>query len=383
MSIEPPNSRVPIDFISAGRRNESYFTKVRGLDVTEFYDKNRGGFIVERLRDEWKNNYDFVLVDSRTGITDIGGICTVQLPDMLVLLFTATDQSLRGVIEVERKAQAARQKLPFDRLSLVSLPIPSRFDAQQEFKVSQEWLDRFAEDLAPIYANWLPISAASREALPKNGISNRSDFLDKAELPNRRKFLEITKIPYSPYFSFGEKLPVVEHGTTDPTSLGYAYETLAALIGNNLNSVDLLVAQRQEFVATARSAANGPMAVIETAAVDSSVSRGHRKSDILSLVADSVAQSYVSSDVTKLLLLLYAQVEQVSESGDVDNVTRMAADFMALARAIASNPPRLKWIELSLDEIKESALRSGEPGKPILKTIDALDALLLHSHEAG
>ena len=41
-----------------------------------------------RLRDELKKRYDFILLDSRTGLTDIGGICTVQLPDLIVMVST-------------------------------------------------------------------------------------------------------------------------------------------------------------------------------------------------------------------------------------------------------------------------------------------------------
>ena len=51
-----------------------------------------------------------------------------------------------------------------------------------------------------------------------------------------------------PNFSFGEKLPVLEQGTIDPAGLGYAYETLAALIANNLESVELLQGDRGGYI---------------------------------------------------------------------------------------------------------------------------------------
>ena len=64
--------------------------------MKDFYEEKNGGYIIEELRNEWRSEFDFVLVDSRTGVTDIGGICTIQLPDILVLVFTATWQSLNG-----------------------------------------------------------------------------------------------------------------------------------------------------------------------------------------------------------------------------------------------------------------------------------------------
>lgn len=219
-----------LSLLTAGARTQGYFRNVRKLDVKAFYEHKNGGHIIETLRNSWRSKFDFVLVDSRTGITDIGGICTIQLPDILVLVFTATQQSLAGVVEVANNAATERQKLPFDRSLVPSVPIPSRFDTQTEHKIAKDWLDRFEQALEPIYKQWLP-----------KGVS-------------RHEFLELTKIPYTPFFSFGECLPVLEQGTTDPAGLGYAYETVAALIGNNLQHVDLLLAKnRDEFVRLARS----------------------------------------------------------------------------------------------------------------------------------
>ena len=70
--------------------DNGYFNKVRSFDVQDFYLKKGGGYFIETLRTEWKSLYDFVLIDSRTGITDIGGICTIQLPDILILFLRRT-----------------------------------------------------------------------------------------------------------------------------------------------------------------------------------------------------------------------------------------------------------------------------------------------------
>jgi cellulose biosynthesis protein BcsQ len=224
LSIGVQHSRENLYLLTAGRRDNGYFHKVRSLDVGQFYTEKNGGAFIEKLRNEWKKEYDFILVDSRTGITDIGGICTVHLPDVLVALFTATKQGFYGALNVVQKANIARQKLPVERLSLVTIPIPSRFDTMTEFKISQKWLDIFSRDLDDVYANWLPTSVKKRE------------------------MLEHTKIPYVSYFSFGEKLPVIEHGTSDPSGLGYAYESLAALISHNLESVELLFEDREDYI---------------------------------------------------------------------------------------------------------------------------------------
>ncbi len=213
----------PIHLISSGRRDESYFNKIREFNVVDFY-KQDGGDVIENLRDEWLANYDYILIDSRTGITEIGGICTIQLPDTVVMLFTATNQGFDGVLDIIKRAAIAQQKLQYDRQKLVFLPIPSKFDNISEFKLSQDWLVKFANDLEPTYNDWLPTTI------------------------DRKDFLELTKIPYKSYFSFGEKLPVIEQGVNDPAGLGYAYENLAVLIANNLSNVDLLVENRELYI---------------------------------------------------------------------------------------------------------------------------------------
>lgn len=217
-----------LQLLTAGRKDYKYFSKVRNLNLNTFYGEKNGGNFIETLRNEWKTDYDFVLVDSRTGITDIGGICSIQLPDMLVLLFTTAEQSLDGIIDVAKRAKRGRQKLPIERMGLLLLPIPSKFDTQKEYIISREWLDRFAIELSELYDDWLP------------------NFVKK------RSLLEITKIPYIPYFSFGEKLPVLEQGTKDPAGLGYAYENLAALIARNLGSVEQFENNRDEYIISAQ-----------------------------------------------------------------------------------------------------------------------------------
>jgi tetratricopeptide (TPR) repeat protein len=224
-----PSSKRPLYFLTAGRRDADYFPKVRDLDLEIFYAEKNGAEFIEALRTGWKNKFDYILVDSRTGITDNGQICTTQLPDMLVLVLTATEQGLNGTLEVVRKTVTARQTLSRPRPNFVTLPILSRFDSREEFASSKQWLERTATELAEIYNGWLP------------------------SMVSRRDFLEVTKIPYQAYFSFGERLPVLEQGTLDPTGLGYAYETLAALIANRLTAVEQLLKNRREFVESVKA----------------------------------------------------------------------------------------------------------------------------------
>jgi hypothetical protein len=222
--VRLPRGKRGLHLISAGRQDTTYAARLQRIDWNKLYADGFGEFL-ETVREEWKRQYDFVLLDSRTGVTDIGGICTIQLPDVLALLFTGNEQSLGGVVRIANQALEARNKIAVDRAGLRVLPIPSRFETRVEHNLSRGWTERFIDDLSEFYASW-----AHRAVLPA-------------------ALLALTKVPYVPYWSFGEKLPVLEEGTTEPGSIGYTFATVAALLAHRLANTDLLVSSRDEFVA--------------------------------------------------------------------------------------------------------------------------------------
>ena len=204
-----------ISFLHSGREKDpdNYSSKLENFDWDAFFKEKGGGIYLEKLRTQWLNDFDLVLIDSRTGLSDTSGICTILLPDVVVPLFTANQQSLYGVRDIMRYTQIARHKLEVERMSLTILPVPTRFGTRVEFKESQEWLDRFAEVLKEFFGDWLP-----KWIEPKH-------------------VLEQIKIPQIDYFSFGEKLAVAEQGTNDPESMGYIYSKIAALLASDFEDI--------------------------------------------------------------------------------------------------------------------------------------------------
>lgn len=207
----------PLTLLTSGRQDQDYAQKVLDFDWDAFFSNSDGGDFIEALREDWHREFDVTLIDSRTGITDSGGICTIQIPDILVPVFTTNEQSLQGAKDIALRAQQARQKLAFDRMPLLLFPLPSRFDSRTEFKEAQQWLKTFAEELGPFYDDWLP----------------------KTYTP--LQIIERTKLPYIAYFSFGEKLPVVTDGVSDPEGLGYAYLAAATLIAGEFRDAEQLI----------------------------------------------------------------------------------------------------------------------------------------------
>jgi cellulose biosynthesis protein BcsQ len=74
--------------------------------------------------------YDYVLIDSRTGLTDSSGICTCILPDVLVIVFTPNRQSLLGGLDMARSAGDYRKDSD-DLRPLRILPLASRIEAAE------------------------------------------------------------------------------------------------------------------------------------------------------------------------------------------------------------------------------------------------------------
>jgi cellulose biosynthesis protein BcsQ len=99
-----------IDLVGAGRQGATYSERVNSFDWKRFYQMG-GGSLLERARQAIATQYDFVLIDSRTGVSDTSGICTIQLPDTLVACFTLNRQSIDGVSAILGSAVKARAGL--------------------------------------------------------------------------------------------------------------------------------------------------------------------------------------------------------------------------------------------------------------------------------
>lgn len=209
------NSGQSISFLPSGSDDLSYSKRLAGFDWSSYY-KRGGGDYIERLRNKWKEDFDHVLVDSRTGFSDIGGICTIQLPDIVVGMFTANFQSLYGVRDVLQLAQRGRELLAYDRMPLSVLPLAARWGVN-EFRETELWLDRIDHAVGGLCSDWLP-----------------SEF-------SPRDLIERVRIPQVDYFSFGERLAVVQQGTATPQSMGFAYDRVARFLDSNFSDVHALM----------------------------------------------------------------------------------------------------------------------------------------------
>jgi MinD-like ATPase involved in chromosome partitioning or flagellar assembly len=202
-----------LHLISAGRRDPQYGARLQSLQWDRLYEEHDIGQAFEDLREEWKRSYDYVLLDSRTGVTDIGDVCTALFPDLLVTVFVANEQNIEGTKLVIERARTVHGQLPRDRAKLVVIALLGRDESNTEYELSSTWRTRISEQLGFTLSDWLPNGGKPAELLPKSFYSLFS------------------------YWSFGENLPVIQRDEElgNPTSISSAYARLTSLIETGLD----------------------------------------------------------------------------------------------------------------------------------------------------
>ncbi len=187
-----------LDFLSAGRQNIDYAATLASLDWDNFYERLNGGKFLDAVRTEMKLHYDYVLIDSRTGLSDIAGICTIQLPDVLVDCFTFSTQGIEGAAQVARTIEERHK----DR-SIQILPVPMRVDPAEKEKV-----DAGHAVAVRLFAG-LPTGRSEAQ---------------------RRDYWAAVEVPYRAFYAYEETLAVFGDAPGSPASLLSSFERLAAQI---------------------------------------------------------------------------------------------------------------------------------------------------------
>jgi CO dehydrogenase nickel-insertion accessory protein CooC1 len=183
-----------LDFLSAGRQNRDYSAAVCSLDWDNFYDRLGGGRFFRAMRDDMKRKYDYVLIDSRTGLSDVADICTIELPDVLTVCFTLSDQSIEGAASVARQISRRYR----DR-NIRVLPVPMRIEDGEKEKLD------IGRALARMRFEGFPA-----------GLTQEESALYWASV----------EVPYKPFYAFEETLATFGDDPGSPASLLASFERI-------------------------------------------------------------------------------------------------------------------------------------------------------------
>jgi hypothetical protein len=119
----------------AGKFGEDYASRVLAVPWQHLF--NRSPELFKTFAEELTRRYSYVLIDSRTGVTDAGGVCSTLIPDHLVLVFTPNRQSLDGVLDLAKRATTYRSQ-SIDLRPLLVFPLASRVEMSED-ELRQVW----------------------------------------------------------------------------------------------------------------------------------------------------------------------------------------------------------------------------------------------------
>lgn len=192
--------RGTIDLLCAGRQDQDYPVKVNTFDWQRFYDLRGGDAFFETLKEQARAVYDYVLVDSRTGVSDTSGICTVQMPDVLVTCFTLNYQSIDGIAGVIESVRRARGERP-----PTIIPIPTRVDPFEKERL----------DARRLYYR--------RRLRPSDAVVQHMES---------DEYWRLAEVPYVPYYAYEELLSTFGDLPGSAQSILGAAEALAGFVSD-------------------------------------------------------------------------------------------------------------------------------------------------------
>lgn len=192
-----------LDFVPAGRQGPSYATRVNSFHWQNFYVRLGGGVFLDAVKDSMRTHYDYILIDSRTGVSDTAGICTVQMPDILVVCFTLNNQSIDGAAAVATAVYEQRQRW---QEPITIFPVPMRVDLSEQDK----------------------LAAAREEAQKKFAL-----FPEHIRGADKERYWGAIEVLYFPFYAYEEVPTVFGDRPRQRNALLAAMEHLTTLVTDN------------------------------------------------------------------------------------------------------------------------------------------------------
>jgi hypothetical protein len=191
-----------LHFLSSGKQKNGgfYQATLSALNWDNFYDKLAGAQFLTALREYVKRKYDYVLIDSRTGLGDVSDICTIHLPDTVVDCFTLATQGIEGAANMAKRIQEWNKR---EECDVTIWPVPMRIDHSHQASVDEG----------------IAMAVRLFEGLPA-GMSDEE----------RSTYWTEMKVPYRAPYAYQELLATIGDGPATPAGLLPSYERITAQI---------------------------------------------------------------------------------------------------------------------------------------------------------
>lgn len=191
-----------LSILSAGRQNMSYSPTLGERDWNSFFEELNGADFLEALRDDMRAGYEYTLIDSRAGRSDMVDMCTQHLPDVLVACYSLSNQAIDGAVRTAHAVETFVRRGEPNR-SIRILPVAMRVDTS------------------------VPAKADAGRRVAQRAFSGLPRGMAGAE---RIRYFASVEIPYRADYAFEETLAIFGDLPGDPESLLAAYERLTDAI---------------------------------------------------------------------------------------------------------------------------------------------------------
>jgi predicted acylesterase/phospholipase RssA len=138
--IHPPTDASPtaggsLSLLPAGWRYRdrfpAYGQAVSSFDWEGLYASQRGKDYFDWLRGKLHELADVVLIDSRTGVTEMGGVCVRQMADVVVSFVAPNHQNVTGTVRMVRTFVRPETIAARDDRKLDTVMVPTRVDTSE------------------------------------------------------------------------------------------------------------------------------------------------------------------------------------------------------------------------------------------------------------
>ncbi|MDI6794415.1 MAG: AAA family ATPase [bacterium] len=162
-----------LDLMPCGRLDAGYEERLYAIDFDELYAEGIGQPIFKHLRNLIRDSrlYDYILIDSRTGFSDEGGISTRDLAEHIVVLTGLNRQNIEGTVRFLTRLKASGwqegkvqfilspiptgyEELRAERTAYAKKEIEEKTGFKADFDLYIPYHPRLALDEEPFVYNW-------------------------------------------------------------------------------------------------------------------------------------------------------------------------------------------------------------------------------------
>ena len=197
---EPSDKGGRLWLLPAGRRTDfpSYAAAIHAFDWNDFYANWEGEIFFEWFRRAIAERGSLVFLDSRTGATEMGGVCTFHLADLVVMFCATNEQNLGGSFNMAQRYLDPGLKSTRGGRELGVIVVPTRLERAEGDQLTL-FETAFRARFGDVLRDRLGVDVESYLALG---------------------------VPYVPYYAYRERLAVVDRALAKAKDLVAAFDRL-------------------------------------------------------------------------------------------------------------------------------------------------------------